>query len=266
MMRFLLSLIVFFTLGCQNRTIGPQAQQAVSRNAQDLSLLAKFLDIKLPWVSIILAEKAQTIAEAVPLADGVAKPAPVLTPQVLALADRSPEAAAMLASQVQRQEAATRTDVKTEQEQSWNLSGLFSWTGVGTLAGLLLFGLRAASAMGVPYVGALEGMLTGLFSLRQKKLDAANTLVEGAEVARHGLVAVEQVLPAETQQTLAAKITEVTGGRANNLGDLFKMLSKAYAIDQGKVTEADAYLSQLRSQMDTEAGRPPMLTKALRGI
>jgi hypothetical protein len=224
------------------------------------------LEGRLPWVSIILSEKAKTIAEAVPLADGVAKPAPSLSPQVLALADRSPEAATVLTAQVQRQEAATRQDVKAEQEAQWSLSGLFSWTGAGTLAGLVLLALRAASAMGVPYVGALEGVLTGLFSLRKKKLDAATTLVEGSEVARHGLVAVEQVLPPDTQQSLQAKISEVTGGRANNLGALFKLLSQAYAIDQGKVEEADTYLSQVRSRMDTEAGRPPMLNKALKGI
>lgn len=264
MSRYFFLLILFCICGCQDRTIGPVAQQAVSRNTQDMALLADFLKGKMPWAGIILAEKAQTIAEAVPLADGVAKPRPALTPQVLSLADASDAAAAVLANQVQAQETASRGEVKAEQQASW-FDGLFSWTGAGTIMGMVLLALRGAAALGVPYVGAIEGVLSGLFSLRKKKLDAATTLVEGAEVARHGLVAVEQSLPTSTRDDLSQAIIKATGGRANNIEALFRLLAKAYAIDQGKAAEADSLLTEIRSNMDTTAGRPPMVAQVVKG-
>jgi hypothetical protein len=185
---------------------------------------------------------------------------------------RAAELAEARAAEAQRKVEIAEAVAKAEKEKADSEARTAWWLKVGTgaLGGLATLTALAAR-LGLPG-GGIANAVVGLVSpMIQKRTNVAESAVAAADVARQGLGLVETIIAQkhpELSEKLSGAISQITGGKAAGIEQLFKTVAKGYSTDNhGDQLEAiDSLLTALRGKsITTQGGVPVALQHTIQG-
>jgi len=202
-------------------------------------------------------EKAQTKANELQTALGQATASAEKAERDRITAEANAEASRKLAA-----EEKARAD--SEATTSWWLQAGGTALAVTTaLAGL-------AARLGLPGGGLVSTILSVATPMLTQRRVVATAAVAAADVGRSALGILDTVIAADPElgAKLAAKVKELTGGRAEGIEELFKLAAKSFTVDDGNHVEGvDKLLCEIRGKhIDTVGGLPTVLSAILKVV
>lgn len=147
---------------------------------------------------------------------------------------------------------------------SWAKAAGFATTALGIAA----YVAKMLNVPGMQFVEPLIATLTPHINARaaraQQIASTASTAVIASDVGSYALSQLQNVLikmDPDLKQRLPELIAIATNGQAKTIQDVFKMVAKGVATDEGKQMEVDMLLKTLRNDdaMPTKLGKPVAL-------
>ena len=144
---------------------------------------------------------------------------------------------------------------------SWAKAAGFATTALGIAA----YVAKMLNVPGMQFVEPLIATLTPQINARaaraQQVAATASAAVIASDVGSYALAQLQNMLmkmDPDLKQRLPELIARATNGQAETIQDVFKMVAKGVAVDEGKQVEVDALLKTLRNDdaMPTKLGKP----------
>ena len=168
-------------------------------------------------------------------------------------AEAKAEAARELAAEEKKRADAEAT------KAGWLQAGGIALGVLTTLGGL-------AARLGLPGGSLVSSLLSMATPMLTQRREVATAAVAAADVGRSALGVLDTVVASDPSigAALAAKISQLTGGKVDSVEALFKLAAKAHTVDEGNhVDGVDKLLNEIRGKKIATAGGVPVLLSSL---
>lgn len=203
------------------------------------------------------------------------KPLPTVSYLEWQLAKNDAAKAEELAARLSEEKNALSKDITAEREKLAQLekvveeekNSAWSWAKLGgfavSAAGIAAWIARMLNVPGMQFIEPVIASLTPALKARmagaERKASTATTAIMASDAGSFALQHLESLLgkiDPDLKTKLPGLIHSVTNGKAASIQDVFKMVAKGVAVDEGQQTEVDALLMGIRDAVPTVMGQP----------